>query len=1122
MKISRLLAATALSGLMLGAPVAASAQAGQAPTAPRAPGADTQADSSKNVAGSAISPEAAVNENTVSNANPETTDRSGTDVVVTGSRIRVRNSIDAAVTIQPISAAELLGTRGDVSVGDALNQLPQLRSTFSQANSTGSIGTSGINLLDLRGLGTSRTLVLVNGRRIVTAVPGSYTPDINTIPTDLIERLDIVTGGNSAIYGSDAVAGVVNFILRKNFEGAKIRAQSGTSTYGDRGSYFLSGIAGHNFADGKINVTVSGEYSRANPLFFSDRPYLGATNGTPGFINSQITNAPNRNFDGIPNTQFIDGNPGITYSNLSTGGFVQTSCPTATATNALQRSLTCTGQTTPTGGALQYYYGFLPDGSLVRNDATRGLADNRSIGSSTLGGLGATGVEDAMLDPGETRYVAHLMLNGDFSPAFQPFIEGTYVHVNSQQQSTQPTFINGTLSPTFSVNNGFLTNQARTTLSQILARGATSFSLYRFNNDFGTRAENHSRDTYRAVVGVSGDLSQTGNLHYEVAGNYGRTDNFYATGGNVLIAKYNNAVNAVLAPANYGGSNFLLNAQGQRVVCGINADANTANDDPGCFPLNVFGRGAPSQQALNYVLYRSTRKQWAEEIDATAFLSGDSSGLFRLPGGPVGFSIGGEYRREDAYSAYDAVTASCPATTFLNCSAPFAPPAVNIKEGFGELRVPLLANLPLIHELTLEGAVRVSDYGGTTGSVWAWNAGGVWSPIRDLTFHGTYSKSVRAPNLTNLYATQSVTFASITDPCDQPGNANATNNIASNPNRARNCAAAGIPTTITFADPTNPAALITRPWTNVSGATIAGYNQGNGGLTPEVGYSFTLGSVFTPHWVPGLTLKVDYYNIRVKNVIQGLTGQQIVNRCYDDPAGIDNQFCAAVFRRTTTDPTTNLTFNGQQSRTIDTFVIPSFPLAGAGVGFINQPFNFASLAEKGLDFDVNYAHKFTSDIGINLRLMVNYLINQRSYSYISDPGRYDKIDGTIGNPDWTGQFTAAVNLKPFDLSYNARYVGKQIVSGLSYDTFFSLQNRAPLNPDARPFVFYDPVIYHNIRIGVDATEKFRFYAGVDNLSNELPPYDATGTGNVASGTYGSDAIYPNVGRFVYAGIEAKF
>jgi len=1039
----------------------------------------------------------------------------GEEIVITGSRIRVRSTIDAAVPIATVTAAELLGTRGDLNVGDALNSLPQFRATFSQANSTGSIGTAGLSLLDLRGLGTSRTLVLVNGRRVVTAVPGSYTPDISTIPSDLLESVESVTGGNSAIYGSDAVAGVVNFKLRRDYEGLRVRAQGGTTSYGDRGSYLLSGIAGHNFGDGKLNVTVAGEYSRQNPVFYSDRSYLGATTGTPGFITSQITTAPNRNFDGIPNTAFVSTPPGITYSNLSLGGVVQTSCPAVTATNAIRRGLVCTGGTTPTGGPLNYFFNFLPNGSLIRNDPSQGLVDNRGIGGGVLGGLGATGVEDAMLLPGQERYIGNLLINANFSPAFKPFIEATYAHVNAEQQSTQPTFISGTLSPTFSVNNAFLTPAARNTLSQILAPGASSFTLYRFNNDFGTRAEQHKRDTYRAVIGVRGDISSAGNINYEVAANYGRTENFYATGGNVRIASYNNAVNAVLAPTGYTGNNYVLNSQGQRVVCGINADANAANDDAACVPLNVFGRGAPNAQALNYVLYRSTRKQWAEEIDATAYVSGDSSGLFRLPGGPVGFSLGGEYRREDAYSAYDSVTAACPATTFLNCSAPFAPPAVTIKEAFGELRVPLISNVLALQELTLEGAGRISDYGGSTGSVWAWNAGAIWAPVRSLRFRASLSRSVRAPNLTNLYATQSVTFAnSLTDPCDQPGGSNSGNNITTNPNRARNCAAAGIPTTITFANPTNAGEIITRPWTNQPGSGVAGYNQGNTGLTPEVGYSFTLGGIFTPAFAPGFTFKVDYYNIRVKNVISGLTGQQIINRCYDDPTGINNQFCAAVFRRTTNDPTTNQTFNGQTSRTIDTYIVPPFALAGDGVGFINQPYNFAQLKTRGIDFDAAYAHRFDENIAVNVHGIVSYVMDRLNYAYIAEPTRYDRLDSTLGDPRWRAMFSAAASFRNFDISYIANYVGKQIVSGLSYETFFASQGRPALNPDARPFVYYDPIVYHNIRIGVNATEKFRLYMGVDNLSNELPPYDSTGTG--------ADAIYPNTGRFLYAGVEAKF
>jgi len=1118
MKISHLAAATALSGTLLLLPGLA---AGQATTRDAPTAVQQQATPQPAPADSVTSPEAAVNQADTRQDLAEPGD-DGSEITVTGSRIRVRNTIDAAVPVATITATELLGTRGDVSLGDALNQLPQLRSTFSQANSTGSIGTAGLSLLDLRGLGTARTLTLVNGRRVVSAVPGSYTPDVSTIPYDLVESVDLVTGGNSAIYGSDAIAGVVNFKLRRDYEGFRIRAQGGATSYGDRGTYLVSGIAGHNYLDGKVNVVVSGEYTRANAVYYADRPYLGAYTGTPAFITSQITTAPNRNFDGVPNTSFVPR--GSVFGNRSVGGTLVGVCPAALTTgtaaaiaaNAAQRTASCTGTTSPTGTPLAYNYVFLPDGSILRDSPnTTGLVDNRQIGGGFLFGATATGVEDAMLLPAQDRFVANLMIHTDFSDAFKPFLEATAVRVKVTQQSTQPTFNGSTLTASYSYNNPFLTQAARQQLITIFNPTAAqqangTFTVNRFNNDFGTRAEFHTRRTYRGVVGVEGDISQTGNLHYEVAGNYGRTENFYRTGGNVIVQNFNRASNAVLAPASFTGQNFVLNSAGQRVICNVNVATNV---DPACYPLNLFGRAAFDQRALNYTLYTSTRNQWAEQINATAFLSGDSTGIFSLPGGPIGFAGGLEYRREDAFSGQDPVTAS--GVTFLNPAATFDPPAVEVKEAYGELRVPLLARLPLIHELTGEGAVRVSDYGGTTGSVTAWNAGAIWAPFRSLRFRGTYARSVRAPNLGNLFATQAQTFVSIADPCNQASaqGVSQTSNISTNPNRVRNCAAAGIPTTISVINP-NTGAVINAPFSNISTSTIPGVNQGNPNLTPEIGNSFTVGGVFTPEFAPGFTLKVDYYNIRINNVISGLSGQAIVDRCYDDPTGIDNIFCAAVFRRTSGDAAQNYTFLGQTNRTVEGVQLSPFAQAGNGISFINQPYNFAQLKTRGIDFDAAYTRKLNADIGVNLRLVVSYVMDRLSYSYIAEPGRFDRIDQSLGDPRWQGQFSAAVNTGVFDFSYNGRYVGKQIVAGFGYETFFSNQGRGPTNPDARPFVFYDPIIYHNVRIGLNANEKFRFYFGVDNLSNELPPYDLTGTG--------ADAIYPNTGRFFYAGVEAKF
>ncbi|MBM3929141.1 MAG: TonB-dependent receptor, partial [Sphingomonadales bacterium] len=531
MNISRLMGATALAGTLFAvSPAFAQSTAPEAPVSATAPATGIDND-----------------------ANQASAEADDGMIVVTGSRIRISNKLDASVPVTTVTAAELLGARGDVSLGDSLNQLPQLRSTFSQANSTGSIGTAGLSLLDLRGLGTARTLVLVNSRRVVSAVPGGYTPDVSTIPYDLVEGVDLVTGGNSAIYGSDAIAGVVNFRLRRNYEGLRLRAQGGTTTYGDRGTYLVSALGGKNFLDGRLNVTVSGEYTRANSVFYADRAYLGAFRGVPGFITSQITNAPNRNFDGVPNTSFTPG--GIVFGNRSTGGTVVPSCPTTiTAANAAQRAAVCTGffgpvpvnaAGVPTGApgtALANNYVFLPDGSIIRDSpATTGLVDNRPIGGGFLYGATATGVEDAMLLPAQDRYIANLLVSGDFSPAFKPFVEATYSRVKVEQQSVQPSFNGTTLTNAYSFNNPFLTPAARSTLITILNPAnpdTATFQLNRFNNDFGTRAEFHTRQTYRAVVGAEGDISTTGNLRYEVAANYGRTENFYRTGGNVIVDNY--------------------------------------------------------------------------------------------------------------------------------------------------------------------------------------------------------------------------------------------------------------------------------------------------------------------------------------------------------------------------------------------------------------------------------------------------------------------------------------------------------------------------------------------------------------------------------------------------------
>ncbi len=983
-------------------------------------------------------------------------------IVVTGSRIE-RPNVDSPSPITSISIADL-NSGGDVSLGDALNELPALRSTFAQSNSTRFIGTAGLNLLDLRGLGTNRTLVVVNGRRHITSQPGVPTSvDVNTIPTDLVERVDIGTGGNAAVYGADAVAGVVNFVLKRDFEGIRLRTQGGISGEKDRGSYFVSLTAGENFAEGRGNVAVNVEYSFQNDLYYTDRDaQYGAFSGRNQFQLTENTIGEPAAGNGIPDNSFLRG---IRNNNISEGGLYTSAC----TGSAARRALNCNGLLSQTGQPLGFTFVFLPDGTLARNEPTR---DFRPFGSAnSQGGLGSTLRLTGQLNPELERIAVNTLASYEFSEAFKVFLESKYVRINAIQEG-QPTFFNNT----FSINNPFLTTQARNTLVQSLAPGATTFSAFRFNVDFGGRGEDHQRETFRIVGGFEGTFND--DWKYEVALNYGRLETFYRTEGNVNVARYNNSINAV------------RNAAGQ-IVCGINADASAANDDPSCVPVNLFGNGQPSQAALNYFVVDSSRVQNAEQINATAYVSGDLSQLFELPGGPVSFAVGGEYRDESAYSAFDAQTRS--GATFLNAIPIFDPPRLKSYEAFGEVRIPILADVPFFHELSIEGAGRIADYNiGNSGTVYTYNIGGVWAPVQDLRIRGSYARSVRIPTQSDLFAAPSQTFLNgLVDPCAQ-------NNINNNPNRVRNCAAAGVPVTEVVNG-------VTVPFTNVPASGIRGLNGSNPNLSEERSDSFTVGFVAQPRFIPGLTVSVDYYDITIDNVIFTLGAQTIINQCYDNPSGIDNPFCAAVFRRA------DGTFQGQQNRNVGGTTV-TYDVGPNDASFLSGPFNFAKQKTSGIDADISYTVTDGST-RLNLRGVVSYVIRRDNFTDINQPDFRDQVLFELGDPQWAGNFNVDLDFGKVDFGYRLRFIDKQSIGLI--ESIRTIQGRPPTNPDAFPRDFYPRVVYHSIRAGVDVNDQFRFYGGIDNLTDRQPPLGLDGT-TAGSGTY------DNVGRFFYIGAEAKF
>lgn len=974
-------------------------------------------------------------------------------IIVTGSHI-ARPTLESPMPITTLSAADLTKT-GQTNIGDILNDLPQLASTYSQANSTSYLGTSGLNILDLRNLGVDRTLVLVDGQRHITSVPGSFYVDVNTIPSDLIERVDIVTGGSSAAYGSDAMAGVVNFVLKQNYNGFTANLEGGITSHRDRGTQKLSATWGKNFAGGRGNIAASFEFDHADRVVYTDRP--GLTGAYAGRNQFQLVDdptadntTPDRTFlTGIHSFGYSDGGTFIPYegSSLFNCSGVAASC----LPNGYPR-----------------VFRFQQDGSLAEANYGR---DFRPVGSgNNQGGDGSTLNNTGTLLPSYKRYIANVLGHFDVSDAFRPYFNAKYVRVISTQQGS-PTFSQGgpqgadetpfnyLIYTPISLDNAYLTDQARGVITSTLPAGSTFFNLNRNNIDLGTRDERDVRQTYRVVVGARGTFNT--DWHYDLNINYGHLRTNYAYENNRIEQNFYNAIDAVRGP---GGD----------IVCRINAVTVT---DPACHPLDILGQNptaqtaAQRQAALDYIRTTSHERGAASEFDVNANVQGSLAQLFSLPGGPIRFSLGAEYRRETAHDAFDELAAS--GATFLNAIAPFNPPSFAVKEAYAEVDVPILKDRPFFKELSLSGAGRVADYKGSAGTVWAYNGAVVYAPINDVRFRVNYSHSVRAPTLNDLYSSQAQDYASVDDPCD----ANFINKGSTT--RAANCAAAGVPAGFVNAF--------------ARGATIPIVDGGNPNLRVETSRSWTYGVVLQPRFVPGLVATIDYYDIKINHVIAQVDPQTILNGCYD-AANLNNSFCQLI--------------NPRQGN--GNFALP--------YALLNAPLNYAAERAKGIDLDIAYNRNLGPDDKIALRAIGSWTRYRTDFPYIDDPARPLQIKGTLGQPVYEIRATADYTHKAFSIGYTLHYIGKQSITDWDVQHAVANDPGSPFDPYYADRTYYPHAIYHAVRASLDVNDKFSLYGGVDNLTDKMPPYGLFGNG--ASNVQG-DAIYDNVGRYFYMGVRVK-
>jgi outer membrane receptor protein involved in Fe transport len=689
------------------------------------------------------------------------------EVTVTATRVQ-RTDFTAPTPTTILSARDLAAT-GATNIGDMTSLVPAFQATGTPTSSVLASDQGRGHFLDLRGLGPSRTLVLVDGQRFVPTTANGLL-DADVIPAALVERLEVVTGGASASWGSDAVSGVVNIILKKDVDGLEGSVQGGLSQHGDNQEAKVDLAYGLPFAAGRGHFELAGEFSDNHGILHqSDRGWSRQEWGyvqTDQYRNVPVTNAR--------------------LSIASYGGLILTG-PLA-------------GMQFGPGSVLQpFQYG-------------------KNVGSTYMqGGDGAVFSSFSALEVPLKRASVFARTSFDLTDDVSAFLDASF----AQAITNNPNLVqNFDLVDSLSTDNAFLPASAR---NAMLAAGETSFLLGRLDNDFGFIRSKDDNRVARAVSGLKGKFA--GNWTWNAYVEYGRVVHYNTLDNVVQTLNYGQALDSVVDPTTGQAS----------------CRSTLSRPGDGCVPINIFGVGSPSPAALKYVTgTESTVLHYTQQV-AAASIQGEP---FSTWAGPASIATGFEYRRE---SADNAVDANQEAGNFLIGNGQSFEGHFNVKEGFVETVLPVVAGPAPFKAIDLDLGARLTDYS-SSGRVTTWKVGISYTLFDELRFRATRSRDIRAPNLSELYQTASLNFTNVSDP-----------------------AAGGASTFIRNPAPPNP------------------------NLAPEKADTTTIGLIYQPKWATGLHTSVDAYDIEVASVISQLAPQDVLNRC---TAG-DQALCSLVKRDNT-------------------------------------------------------------------------------------------------------------------------------------------------------------------------------------------------------------------------------
>jgi outer membrane receptor protein involved in Fe transport len=637
------------------------------------------------------------------------------EITVTGSRI-VRDGVTAPTPVTVVSA-ERLSNLGATNIGQVLNTLPSFRASSNPQTANISPRAAGTSLADLRGLGTNRTLVLVNGRRFVpSTLEGAV--DLNQIPTILIDRSEVVTGGASAQYGSDAVAGVVNLILKSNLEGVRSQLQFGQTEESDGETYLASLAGGTSLFGERGHITGAFEYEKndgTGDCYTRDwcaREYQVITN--PGTAATKLPGFPANNI--LPMAHTVAAVP---------GGLI-------VSANSPLRGTAFRADGTPY--AFQY-------GTVFPNNST-----------FMYGGDGYNGFIGAplMVVPVD-RYNAYLQTDFDVTSTIESSLELSYGRVQADGRGAQTRDTSAGSVITIRGDNAYIPAATRAAMvsAGMPLTSATSFVLGRMGDDFGYTQNESTTDVARALLSLKGPIA--GSWNWDAYYQYGQTDYQQVVANNRIQQQVPGVAQPGSVPTRIQlAADAVVNPANGQIVC----RSTLTNPNNGCQPANLFGLNRFSPEAKAYLYGTATQEQDFKQHVVAANVQGD---VFSTWAGAVPVAVGGEYRTNKVSTTADPISAT---SGFYVFNSSIVGGEVKVKEGYLETSVPLAKDMPALSSLELNGAVRVTDYN-TSGSVTTWKYGVVYEPLDWLRLRATRSRDIRAPNTDELYRPRTSGFQTV-------------------------------------------------------------------------------------------------------------------------------------------------------------------------------------------------------------------------------------------------------------------------------------------------------------------------------------------------------------------------